>query len=92
MDTIDKKESDLNNQIDDINESLTESKLRLSELKRKLEAEETIAIGLKLSRDRVKELLRQHIASLPDTSEQKLRDNQVDKEFRDKFPLLLEKL
>lgn len=89
---MDHIEANLREIIDEIDFTLSRSKVLITDLKRKLDAETTMVIALKLSKDDVVERLRRHLVSLPNKKEQESQNREIDKKFLIKLPFLLEKI
>lgn len=88
------KETRLREDIAGLDIGLADSKFKINELKKKLAAEETKAIGLRLAKDDLEERLRKHLASLPSDAEKDRRSaaSAIDADFVSRLPGLMEKV
>jgi hypothetical protein len=86
------KEESFQNQLDILNDKLSNSRSKISVLKRKLTDEESRAIELQLVKASLLEAWRKHKASLPSCSEKEQKEKEIDEEFLRKLPFLLEKV
>ena len=86
------QEKEIRNLIESANIRLFESKKIISELKNKLQNEETVYIELKIQLENLQVRLKKFLNSLPDDTEENQRQAEIDSRFKGKLDYLLKNI